>query len=235
MKAVKTHAIPPEENREIHAAVQADQCTLKQSKTADDVWQLLDELAIDQVAIIGTSLGGWMAMLLKYEQPQRIAAAVMNDIGPETNAEGIARVTAGAGQLDAVDTIEQAVAQTKSFYEIAFPDWSDAQWREYTEITYCQTPDGRYDLNFDRNIGHAAREGASGLRADPWVLFDSLADTPTLVIHGAISDILTAEIIAKMQAHKPDLRVATVPNRGHAPVLDEQEAVDVISEFLDAI
>ena len=200
-----------------------------------DTWQLLDEAGIDNLVIIGTSLGGWMAMLMNHESPARVSAAVLNDIGPETNPQGIARVAAGAGRLDVVDSIEAAIEQVKSFYEVAFPDWNEAAWRRYTEITYCQADDGRYDLNFDRNIGHAAREGVSGLAADPWELFDSLADTPTLVIHGEISDILTPEIIAKMQKRKPDLQVSTVHNRGHAPLLDEQEAVDAISAFIDSI
>ena len=200
-----------------------------------DTWQLLYQAGIDNVIIFGTSLGGWMAMLMNNEQPTRVRAAVMNDIGPETNPQGIARVVAGAGRLDTVDSVAKAIEQVKSVYDVAFPDWSDRQWREYTEITYCQSEDGRYDLNFDRNIGHAAREGVSGLSADPWTLFDNLANTPTLVIHGALSDILTPEIIAKMQSRKPDLRVANVANRGHAPLLDEQEAVDAISAFLDTI
>jgi pimeloyl-ACP methyl ester carboxylesterase len=199
---------------------------------AADTWGLLDELGLDKVVLIGTSLGGWMAMLMNYQQAGRIAAAIMNDIGPEANPEGIARVTAGAGRLDRVSTIEEAIAQAKGIYEIAFPDWDDEQWRIYTETTYRQTDDGHFDLNFDRNIGHAAREGVSGLTVEPWDLFDSLRDVPTLVIHGELSDILTENIILKMQQRKPDLRVAGVSNRGHAPLLDEKEAVDAIETFL---
>jgi pimeloyl-ACP methyl ester carboxylesterase len=201
----------------------------------DDVWRLLDELGMERVVLIGTSLGGWMAMLMNYQQPGRIAAAVMNDIGPEANVEGIARVVAGAGRLDKVSTFEEAVAQVRIFYEIAYPDWDEEQWRYYTGITYRQTGDSEFDLNFDRNIGHAAREGASGLTMDPWDLFDSLRSVPTLVIHGAISDILTDEIISKMKQRKSDLQVAVVSDRGHAPLLDEKEAVDAIATFIHAL
>jgi pimeloyl-ACP methyl ester carboxylesterase len=200
-----------------------------------DVWDLLDASDIESVVVIGTSLGGIMAMMMGHQQPTRVRAVVMNDIGPEMNPAGIARVVAGAGRLDTVDTFAQAVTQVKSIYEIAFPDWNDEQWNYYTEITYCETETGRYDLNFDRNIGRAAREGVSGLAEDPWTLYDSLGDTPALVVHGAISDILTTEIIDKMRARKPDLEVATVRNRGHAPLLDEQEAVDAISTFIASV
>ncbi len=198
-----------------------------------DTWALLDQLGIDQVVAAGTSLGGWMAMLMAYERPGSVAAAIMNDIGPDVNPDGIARVQKGAGRLDKVATLDEAVEQAKWFYEIAFPDWSDEKWRHYTQITYRKTDDGHYDLNFDRNIGVASREGVSGLRTDPWTLFDSLIDKPVLLVHGSISDILTPDIIERMRAKKPDLEVVDVSRVGHAPLLDEPEAQDAISTFLD--
>ena len=198
-----------------------------------DTWGLLDQLGIDQVVAVGTSLGGWMAMLMAYERPGSVAAAIMNDIGPDVNPEGIARVQKGAGRLDRVATLDEAVEQAKWFYEIAFPDWNDDKWRHYTQITYRKTRDGHYDLNFDRNIGVASREGVSGLRTDPWTLYDSLIDKPVLLVHGSISDILTPDIIERMRAKKPDLEVVDVSRVGHAPLLDEPEAQDAISTFLD--
>ena len=202
---------------------------------AADLWQLLDALDIEEAVVIGTSLGGWLAMLLNHQQSGRIAAAVMNDIGPEADPDGIARVIATAGLLDVVDSMAEAIEQAKSVYSIAFPDWNDDQWHFYTETTYRQLEDGRFDLNFDRNIGHAAREGVSGLDIDPWAMYDDLADVPTLLIHGVLSDILTEPIISRMRDRKPDLTIARVSNRGHAPLLDEQEAVDAIATFLESV
>ena len=202
---------------------------------AADLWQLLDTLQLHKVVVIGTSLGGWMAMLLNHQKPGRIAGAVMNDIGPEADPNGIARVVATAGRLDIVGSLDEAVEQAKSVYSIAFPDWTEERWRAYAEATYRQLDDGRFDLNFDRNIGHAAREGVSGLDVDPWTMFDNLANVPTLLIHGVLSDILTAPIIQKMREKKPDLQVVPVRDRGHAPLLDEQEAVDAIATFLESI
>ena len=201
---------------------------------AADLWMMLDELQLEEVVIVGTSLGGWLAMLLNHQRPGRIAGAVMNDIGPEADPTGIARVVATAGRLDVVATFAEAIEQAKSVYSIAFPDWNDEQWRVYTETTYRVLDDGRFDLNFDRNIGHAAREGVSGLDIDPWAMFDDLASVPTLLIHGVLSDILTAPIIEKMRQRRPDLQVVPVRDRGHAPLLDEQEAVDAITTFLES-
>ena len=202
---------------------------------AADLWQLLDALQVEEAVVIGTSLGGWMAMLLNHQRPGRIAGVVMNDIGPEADPDGIARVVSTAGRLDVVGSLAEAIEQAKSVYSIAFPDWSEEQWQAYTEATYRPLDDGRFDMNFDRNIGHAAREGVSGLDIDPWTMFNGLADVPTLLIHGVLSDILTAPIIDKMHEQKPDLQVVPVRNRGHAPLLDEQEAVDAITTFLESI
>ena len=202
---------------------------------AADLWQLLDTLQVEKVVAIGTSLGGWMAMLLNHQRPGRIAGVVMNDIGPEADPGGIARVVSTAGRLDIVGSIAAAIEQAKSVYSIVFPDWSEEQWQAYTEATYRQLDDGRYDLNFDRNIGHAAREGVSGLDIDPWTMFNGLANVPTLLIHGVLSDILTDPIIEKMHEQKPDLQIMPVRNRGHAPLLDEQEALNAITTFLESV
>jgi pimeloyl-ACP methyl ester carboxylesterase len=213
----------------------ADWTNYNPARYAEDTWRLLEQLQVERVTIVGTSLGGWLSMLLGHQQPGRVAAVVMNDIGPEANPGGIARVIEGAGRLDRVATLDEAVAETKRFYQAAFPDWDDERWRAFVAITYRETGQGDFDLNFDRNIGHAAREGVSGLDVDPWILFDSIRDVPTLLVHGALSDILTEDIIRKMCDRKPDLRVARVPNRGHAPLLDEKEAVDAISRFMQEI
>ena len=204
-------------------------------KYAEDLWRLLDVLTVEKAVAVGTSLGGWMAMLLNHQQPGRIAAAVLNDIGPEADPAGIARIMASAGRLERVDTLEQAMEQARSVYSIAYPDWNDEQWRLYTESTYRQLDDGILDLNFDRNIGHAAREGVAGPEIEPWAMFDDLAGVPTLLVHGVLSDILTAPIIARMRQRKPDLQVVTIGNRGHAPLLDELEATNAIETFLETV
>ena len=202
---------------------------------AADVWKLVDEVDLGRVALIGTSLGGMVSVLMHVERPGAIAGIVLNDVGPRLDADGIARVVAGAGKLPVAADLEGAVAATRENYSQAYPDWDESQWRWFADITYRQQPDGRYDLNYDRNVGVAVREGLSGLRSDPWELFAKLRDVPVLLVHGKLSDILTDEIVAEMGDAKPDLEVVVVPNRGHAPVLDEAEAQNAILEFMERL
>jgi pimeloyl-ACP methyl ester carboxylesterase len=198
-----------------------------------DIWALLDHLELPSVIVIGTSLGGWMAMIMAYERPSAVAAAVMNDIGPEVDPIGIARVVTSAGTLPPVTDWDDAVAQVKQHYEVAYPDWPESKWLLFAQDTYRQSDDGGLDIRLDRNVGVASRESKSGLQQDPWQLFDALLKIRLLVLRGEMSDILSIETLEKMRMRKPDLTAAIVRNRGHAPYLDEPEAIDAIEKFLD--
>ncbi len=198
-----------------------------------DMWELLAFLDIATVIVIGTSLGGLMATVMAYQRPASIAGVIANDIGPEIDPAGLARVSDNAGLLPDVDSWHEAVRETKKVYEHAFPDWPDSKWLDYARSTFRESNDGRLEMNFDRNIGVATREGTSGLRQDPWLLFDALLPIPLLVLRGEHSDLLSTSTLQKMQERKPDLIAVTVGNRGHAPYLDEPEAVDAIIKFLD--
>ena len=63
-------------------------------------------------------------------------------------------------------------------------------------------------------------------------LFDALKPIPTLVVRGAISDILMASTVEKMRARKPDLIAVEVPDVGHAPFLTEPAAWEAVRSFL---
>ncbi len=198
-----------------------------------DIWDLLDHLNVSRVIVIGTSLGGWMAMIMADERPATIAGVVMNDIGPELDPVGVARVQASAGLLPPVADWNEAIVQVRQHYELAYPDWPESKWLSFAKRTYSQSGNGDLDINLDRNVGVASREGKSGLLQDPWLLFDALLPIPLLVLRGERSDILANETLEKMRLRKPDLTAVIVRNRGHAPYLDEAEAIDAIERFLD--
>lgn len=200
-----------------------------------DVWRLLEYLALERVVCLGTSLGGWMSALMCRQRPAAVAAAVLNDIGPELAPAGVARIASTAGTAPAVRTWEDALRETRKLYAEALPDLSDEQWRWYAGITYVEREPGVIDLSVDRQVGDAARRGLSGLREDPWALYDALAQRPVLLLRGAHSDILSPELFARLRRRYPEMQTAVVPNRGHAPLLDEPEALHAIDAFLDLV
>lgn len=200
----------------------------------NDAWQLLDHLAIDTVLVIGTSLGGLCAMGMAATNAQRLAGVIMNDIGPDVHAAGLDRIKEYTGRTKPVTNWDEAVVQTRELYGDWLPGLSDADWRKMAWKAYREGTDGIPRVDCDSNIGRAARE-AEVLQADPWALFAALADVPTMLLWGEMSDILTQDIVDKMVAVKADLDVVAIPNRGHAPLLDEPQSMAAIDRFLDEV
>lgn len=198
---------------------------------ANDVWRLLDTLDIDKVIIIGTSLGGLIAMLMASQSSQRLAGVVMNDIGPEIAPDGLARILQYTGRVPMVESWQQAADQTREIYGQWLPGLTDAEWMVMAKRAYRQNAEGVPMLDMDPHVGTAIREVGPQI-GDPWDLFDGLAAIPTLLLRGANSDILSTEIVEKMTARKSDLEVVLIPDRGHVPLLNEAVSVAAIDKFL---
>ena len=201
---------------------------------ADDVLGLLDELGIPRIVLLGTSLGGLISTLLSYNHPERVAAVMLNDVGPEIAPEGLARIKGYVGLLGPVTDWDEAVEQTKLINAIAWPDLPEDYWQRIARRLYREDEAGVPRLDMDPMIGEAARKVGATL-TDPWVLFEGLADIPAMVLHGELSDILTMDIVERMLAKKPDLEHVLVPGVGHVPLLDEPAAEAAIDAFLERI
>ena len=196
-----------------------------------DIARLLDHAGVERCVFFGTSLGGILTMLTAATQPQRVGAAILNDIGPEVDPAGLARIATYVGKAPPERTWDEAVAIVRSTYEFAVPGLADEQWLDYTSRSYTDV-NGVPRLDMDPNIGEAVRAAPAAAAPDLWPVFDTLKPIPALVLRGATSDILSAATLDRMQQRKPDLARVEVPNRGHVPLLDEPEAVTAIDAFL---
>lgn len=217
-----------------------------------DTWKLMDELGIEKFIVIGTSLGGLMAMIMAAQQPQRLSAIVLNDIGPELDPVGHARILTYAGKQGIVNNWAEAAERCRESYGLALPNMPLDFWSAFARKTYRVSIDGTLELDMDLKIGQAFRSSARAGRVltmlrklgilrriadvpiDPWESFRAVS-MPCLVLRGGISDILSEEIVDRMAAVKPDLVRATIPNRGHAPLLDEPPALAAIDAFLRSL
>ncbi len=199
-----------------------------------DTWTLLDHLGIEKIIVVGTSLGGLCAMVMATTQGDRVAGVVMNDIGPEINPVGLERVKEYTGRIPPVTSWDEAAGQSKEIYGEWLPGLSDEDWKKMARRAYRENEKGVPRLDMDPNIGEAVRK-VGAQKGDPWTLFDSLRDKPVTLLWGAMSDILTQDIIDKMTARKPNLNVVAVPNRGHVPLLDEPECLAALDAFLEEV
>lgn len=196
-----------------------------------DVLRLLSGLGAPQVTIIGTSMGGLMAMVLAAMQPQLVAGIVLNDVGPEVEKAGIERIRGYAGKAPPVRDWAGAVAVVRAVYGAALPGLSEARWEKLTRACYRADAQGVPQADADPLVGELIKD-TSKAAPDLWPLWGAIVKVPMLAIRGAHSDILAAATLERMKREKPDLATLTVANRGHVPLLDEAECVKAIDEFL---
>ncbi len=196
-----------------------------------DLEMLLSGLGVERAAIVGTSMGGLMAMVLAAMQPARVGRIVLNDVGPEVDPAGLARIRGYAGKSTPVRTWAEAAAQLRAVFATAWPGIEAARWEVLAHRSHRATPSGSIEADADPRIGDVVRESASAA-PDLWPLWRALERVPMLVLRGALSDVLSEATVARMQREKPDLQAVTVANRGHAPLLDEPESLAAIEAFL---
>ncbi len=200
----------------------------------DDMWSLLREVGVDRVIVIGTSLGGLVAMLMAAVRAQTFVGVVLNDIGPELDPVGAARIAGYAGRFPPPKSWDDAVAQMKVAFAAALPDFTEVQWRDFVRLSYLEDSIGVPRLDADPRIGDALRaiRPPPGATQGMWMAFGALRNVPTLAIRGQLSDLLSAATLDRMQREKPDLECVTVPNRGHVPQLDEPHSMAALQRFL---
>jgi len=200
-----------------------------------DLEALLTDAGAPRVVVIGTSLGGIMGMVLAAHLPGAIAGLVLNDIGPELGAEGLARVNAYAGTIQPVRRWEEAAAQVRGVMAHAMPGFPDTDWIRVARRMYREAPDGTLVPDMDPGIATALRSGPSADAASLWKVFEAVHPVPVAVLRGEISDLLLPETVQRMCEAKPDLISVVVPRRGHVPLLDEPESLDAIDRVLAAV
>ena len=200
-----------------------------------DVEKLLAEQGITRFIVVGTSMGGLMTMLMAQGQPGRMAAVVMNDIGPEVDPAGVARISGYVGQGRSYPTWVHAARGLAEAHSAAFPDYDLDQWLELAKRTMVVTQNGR--ISFDYDMAIAEPFGKPGNAAPPnlWLAFEALRQVPMLLVRGELSDLISADTVKQMGVRNPAMRVITVPRVGHAPTLDEPEVRSAIHTLLDGV
>ncbi|MEM1191504.1 MAG: alpha/beta hydrolase [Pseudomonadota bacterium] len=200
-----------------------------------DMFKLLDELGIQRMLVLGTSMGGLMAMLMANMQGQRFAGIVLNDIGPDLDPVGLERIKSYFGKRRDIKNWDDAVARTREVNEVAFPKYTDEEWLRFTRGLYIEE-NGVPVLAHDAAIAEALLNADSNaVPPDLWPLFQGMSAIPMLVVRGELSDLLAMDCIEKMQSMSPTLKVAQIPDRGHAPMLDEPVAVEAVEAFIAEI
>ncbi len=199
-----------------------------------DMWALLDSLDVHRAGLIGTSLGGLMAMLMAATIFDRVSAIVLNDIGTEVMEEGIERIKSYTGQDKQMADWDEAAKRCKEINSAALPDLADADWLAFARRACVELQDGSVAFAYDPAISRVFEgDQPKAVPADLWPIWGMIDAMPTLVVRGDISDVLSPDTVAEMsRRHGGPFVSVVVPDRGHAPLLDEPAALDAIEAFL---
>jgi len=200
-----------------------------------DVEGLIAELKIERMITIGTSLGGLVSMLMAATGRERMAGAVLNDVGPVLEAQGLERIRQTVGRTGGWPTWVHAARALAETQEDVFPDYALVEWVAMAKRLYRLTSAGRIVPDYDSNIAAPFRLPGGDTGIDLWPAFDALAHAPMLVLRGARSDVLGSEVADKMVSRGSGVTLVTVPSVGHAPSLDEPEAIAAIDALLGRV
>ncbi len=197
-----------------------------------DIERLLIELNITRFVAFGTSLGGIVTMLMAATRPDRLAGALINDIGPQIEKEGLDRIKSYVGKSNSWPTWLHAARYVAEANAEVYPDYTLDQWIAMAKRVLRLTPNGRIIPDYDARIALPFKAPVGEAPFDLWPTLEGLKDVPTLIVRGGASDLFSAETANEMLKRMPKAKLVTVPRTGHAPLLDEPEAVAGIDTLL---
>jgi pimeloyl-ACP methyl ester carboxylesterase len=197
-----------------------------------DIQQVLAACGVDRAVFVGTSRGGLHIMLLAAFRPGLVAAAVLNDIGPVIEPEGLAHIRAYLGKVPPLASLADAVAALQATMADDFTGLTDADWAAYARLTFRQ-PDGSFGPNYDLALAHTMDDvDLDQPLPTLWPQFEALAGAPLLVVRGANSRLFSAATCAEMARRHPGCETFVVAGQGHPPLLLDRPSIARLCSFV---
>ncbi len=200
---------------------------------AQDALALLTHLGIEKAAVLGTSRGGLIGMLIAALAKDRLLGLCLNDVGPVIEQSGLTRIFDYVGRNPAAKTYAEIAARLPALMT-GFANVPSGRWLAEAQLHYQQKSDG-LRITYDPALREAFLAAMSGPQIDLWPLFDCCKGLPLALIRGANSDLLSVQTATEMHRRCPDMMFATIPDRAHIPFLDESESIALIHQFIAQI
>lgn len=199
-----------------------------------DMVSLIARLDVPQVHWVGTSMGGLIGMVLAGLENSPISRLVINDVGPNLDAQAMNRIADYIGQDMRFESFDQALVYIKAI-SASFGPHDDAQWDKLARDVLRQNPDGSWRKHYDLKLAEPVRaitpELAQAAQAMLWASYDAIR-CPVLLLRGAESDLLTRQTAEQMSQRGPHARMVEFAGVGHAPTLLAADQIDAVSRFL---
>ena len=197
-----------------------------------DVLDLMTVTGLHEPAIIGTSRGGLIAMLMATARPASIGAVVLNDIGPVIERDGLTRIVAYTGRVPLPASWQEAASLVEGMNKRYFPAIRRDDWAALARDWFDDV-NGQPAYNYDQSLAKTMSL-LDGPAATLWPQFEALSYVPTLAIRGELSDLLSDRTLYDMRMRHPRLETLVVYGQGHAPLLREPQTHGAITDFLAA-
>lgn len=198
-----------------------------------DIFAILAEAEISQAVFLGTSRGGMHIMRICAHSPSLVCAAILNDIGPKIENDGLVRIKRYVGKLPPMNSMSDTIALMRMSMAPSFPgvEWED--WETYARHTFVEK-NGKVILRYDPALSHTLDSVTPESEYETfWGEFDFLKKVQLLVIRGETSDIFSTETLEEMKRIAQNLQSLTVMGQGHAPLLLDRATIEKIALFLD--
>lgn len=214
------------------SAYSKDPATYNPLQYVEDMDGLFEQAGIASCVAIGTSLGGLMTMIMAMTRPDRIAGALLNDVGPEISPDGLERIRGYVGQGRSFPTWMHAARALEEAQGHVFPAYTIDQWLNMAKRCMVVGSNGRIVFDYDMRIAEPLSQPGGEAGVDLWPALLALKDKPAALLRGELSDVLAKDVHKKMAKQLPLAEAVTVPGVGHAPMLDEPEAAAAIDRLL---
>ncbi len=196
-----------------------------------DLAALIARLDVQSLDWLGTSMGGLIGMMMAATPGTPIRRLVINDIGALVAKAGLERIASYVGLDPKFDTLD-ALADAMAANFVGSDQLARAAIMKLAEGASRKLPDGRYGLAYDPRIGDAFKAGPVQ-DVDLFPVWDRIA-CPTLVLRGAVSDLLSPQTAQAMTQRGPRAKLVEFPGVGHAPWLASQDQIAPVRDFLAA-
>ena len=199
-----------------------------------DVLAIAASLGISRAILLGTSRGGLISMAMAAAQPKLLAGVILNDIGPALEIDGLMKIKGYIANPPPRKTWDEAAHGLKELFGTVFPSLTDDEWTAWARRAFREKAGGGLERTYDLKISHTL-DGLDPSNPLPqiWELFDAMAGFPLMLIHGALSDLLSVQGVKDMVTRRPDIDLVTVADQGHAPLLADKPTMDRIVAFCE--
>ena len=217
-----------------------------------DMLTLLARLQSRRLLWLGTSMGGLIALSLLAglkllpnsrnglgrgvgeQQIPRLQGLVLNDVGPEVDTFGLARIVGYVAQPVRFASFPQAVEYVKVI-AAGFGPHTQSQWEDLSRHVFVEH-EGAYVKHYDLRLAEGLQVSidpmlASMMEASLWQAYETL-DAPVLIVRGQHSDILSANLAERMRVRHPRAQLAELSGIGHAPSLVQDDQIDLLEAFI---